>query len=435
MKLAILGFDLQGRSAFTYWNRDGNELTVCDHNPDVNVPEGTASQLGDGYLRNLDRFDVLVRTPGLHPSDIVAANPDAPDILDKVTSNTDEFMRVCPTPNIIGVTGTKGKGTTSTMITRMLEAAGHHVHLGGNIGIPPLDMLKDEIQADDWVVLELANFQLIDIKHSPQIAVCLMVVPEHMDWHADMQEYMTAKAQLFRWQTPDDVAVHYAHSEYSSQIASVSAGAKIPYMQAPGAEVIDGTVVIAEQPVCRTEEIRLLGRHNWQNVCAAVTAVWQVTKDIEAMRSVITTFTGLEHRLELVCEFDGVKYYNDSFGTTPETAMVAIESFTEPKVVILGGSDKGALYDNLAKTVASGNVRKAIVIGQTGPAIEQALRQAGYYAIEQGAATMPEIVTQARSLSQPGDIILLSTGCASFDMFANYKDRGEQFKRAVAALS
>ncbi|HSH56089.1 MAG TPA: UDP-N-acetylmuramoyl-L-alanine--D-glutamate ligase [Candidatus Limnocylindrales bacterium] len=434
MNIALLGFDLQGRSAYEYWNRDGNSLTICDRNPNVVVPEGADSQLGDGYLQNLDRFDLLVRTPGLHPRDIVAANPDALDILDKVTTNTDEFLRVCPTKNVIGVTGTKGKGTTSTLIAKMLEASGEWVHLGGNIGIPPLELLKNDIQPDEWVVLELANFQLIDLKHSPHIAVCLMVVPEHMDWHTDMQEYVTAKAQLFRWQSENGIAIHYARNEHSSLIAAASPGSKIPYMEAPGAKVIDGVITIAGQQVCRTDEIKLLGEHNWQNICAAVTAVWQVTRDCEAMRKVATTFSGLEHRLEFVRELSGVKYYDDSFGTTPETAIVAMQAFEEPKVVILGGSDKGATYESLAETVARSNVRQTILIGVTAPAIERALRAAGFSNIQTGAQNMAEIVAQARSAAQLGDTVLLSTGCASFDMFRNYKDRGNQFKQIVSEL-
>lgn len=179
MKIAILGYGEQGRAAYEYWNRNGNNITVCDQNESVELPANVDKQLGKNYLHDLEIFDLIVRSPSVHPSDISDANSSA--ILDKVTTVTDEFFRVCPTKNIIGVTGTKGKGTTSTLIARMLEADGKTVHLGGNIGTPPLDMLKAGIEDKDWVVLELANFQLIDIKHSPHIAVCLMVVPEHMD--------------------------------------------------------------------------------------------------------------------------------------------------------------------------------------------------------------------------------------------------------------
>lgn len=434
MKIAILGYSRQGQSAYEYWNTSDNELTICDQNPATKVPKGAKAQLGDNYLANLDEFDVLVRTPALHPRDIVAANPDVPGILDKVTTNTNEFFRACPTKHIIGVTGTKGKGTTSTLIAKILEADGKRVHLGGNIGIAPLEMLKNDIEGEDWVVLELANFQLIDLKHSPYIAVCLMVAPEHLDWHEDVEEYYAAKQQLFINQDETDIAIYYAQNETSLSIADASIGVQIPYMQAPGATIDDMKLAIEGREICSVEDFKLLGRHNWQNICAALTAVWPVTQNIGAMRAVITTFTGLEHRLELVKEVDDVRYYDDSFGTTPETAMVAIQAFEQPKVVILGGSDKGATYDALAKTVKTGNVRKVIVIGDTGPSIKAALKAMDFTNVIDGPDTMPAIIELAHQSAQPGDVVLLSTACASFGLFQDYKDRGEQFQAAVKAL-
>lgn len=434
MKVAILGYGSQGEAAFAYWSKPGNQLTICDQNALANVPKVAAAQLGNDYLKNLEKFDLLVRSPSLHPRDIVAANGGDESILTKVTTVTDEFLKVCPTQNIIGVTGTKGKGTTSTLIAKMLEAAGKKVHLGGNIGTPPLDLLKAGIKPGDWVVLELANFQLIDLKHSPPIAVCLMVVPEHMDWHKDMNEYVTAKQQLFRWQTKDNTAVYFAGSDYSKRVASVSPGKHLPYFQPPGAFVQDEQIVIDHRPICSVHELKLLGKHNWQNACAAATATWQIVKDVEAIKSVLTSFSGLEHRLELVREIGGVRYYNDSFGTTPEAAIVAIKAFKEPKIVILGGSSKGASYEQLAKTVAKENIKNVIIIGETGPAIANALFEQGYTNIIEGARSMPEIVQQAHQLAQKGDVILLSTACASFDMFKNYEHRGEEFKKAVLAL-
>jgi UDP-N-acetylmuramoylalanine--D-glutamate ligase len=236
MNIAILGFGTQGQSAYDYWNSPDNDITICDSNEDTVLPDGVNAQLGANYLHDLDRFDMLVRTPILHPRDILAANPDSPNILKKTTTVTNEFLIACPSRNIIGITGTKGKGTTSTLVARMLQNAGKRVHLGGNIGLPPLDMLHGagaldagvtEIQTDDWVVLELANFQLIDILHSPAIAACLMVVPEHLDWHTDMEEYLLAKQQLFRWQTESDTAIYFSSNQNSEFIASASAGKKV----------------------------------------------------------------------------------------------------------------------------------------------------------------------------------------------------------------
>lgn len=437
MKIAILGFAGQGQSAYEYWDTPDNELTICDRDTSLSVPDGAKTQLGEDYLKDLDRFDLLIRTPSLHPRDIVAKNANNSQILDRVWSNTNEFMKVCPSRNIIGVTGTKGKGTTSTLIAKMLETAfagQRSVHLGGNIGIPPLELLKNDIQPDDWVVLELANFQLIDLKSSPHIAVCLMVKPEHMDWHEDVEEYIAAKQQLFINQTVGDTAIYYAKNENSESIASASEGELIPYYEQPGAVVENNSIKIAGQEICQTNELKLLGTHNWQNVCAAVTAVWQITQDTAAIKSVLTTFTGLEHRLEFVKEVQGVKYYDDSFGTTPETAIVAIKAFEQPKVVILGGSDKGSSYDKLAHVVKNSNVRSVVAIGQMGPTITAELQKAGYQSVIDGGQTMTEIVAAAQQVAQPGDIVLLSTACASFDLFKNYQDRGEQFTQAVLAL-
>lgn len=446
MKIAILGYSSQGEAAYEYWNSPENELTVCDSRTDLQLPQDAKSQLGPDYLKNLSGFDLIVRgAPSIHPRDIQAANSEALDILNKVTSVTNEFFKVCPSQNIIGVTGTKGKGTTSTLIAKISEAAGKRVHLGGNIGTPPLSMLKAGIQPDDWVVLELANFQLIDLKHSPKIAVCLMVVPEHMDWHENMEEYVTAKQQLFRWQKPDDLAVYNHHSAHSQEVAGVSPAQKIVYdvpppTEAPldksGAYVDANTIFMGMTAIANTNEVALLGHHNLENVCAAIAATWEVIgRDVIAVKKVITSFTGLEHRLELVRELNGVKYYDDSFGTTPETAIVAIQAFQQPKVVILGGSDKGAEYDDLAHVVATSNVRAAITIGDQGPRITEALKKAGFESIIQGGSTMTEIINQAKSAAQTGDVVLLSTACASFDMFKNYKDRAEQFQAAVKSLA
>jgi UDP-N-acetylmuramoylalanine--D-glutamate ligase len=432
MKIAIVGFDTEGRSSYKYFSDAGHDVTILDQKTDLEVPDGADSVLGPKYLEDLDRFDVVVRTAGLPPRLMCEQNPQLTK--SKITTQINEFFAASPTKNIIGVTGTKGKGTTSTLITKMLEAAGKDVHLAGNIGVPALDLLPD-LTAESWVVLELSSFQLIDLKHSPMIGVCLMVAPEHLNWHADMAEYITAKQQLFVWQTFDDIAIYLNGNEYSTTIAGAGNGAKVPYFAPPGAIVNHGAITIGGQVICHTSELKLLGEHNWQNVCAAVTAVWQITHSVSALRGELSAFTGLPHRLELVREIDGVRYYDDSFGTTPETAIVAIQAFKEPKVVILGGSDKGADYGELADAVKNGNVRKAVLIGDQAGRIQAALDAAGFTDHTDGGDSMAEIVTTAYAASQPGDVVLLSTGCASFGMFKNYKDRAEQFVSAVKKLS
>ena len=432
MKIAIIGYGLQGASSYKYW-RDGNSITICDQNEIKDPPRDVELLIGEDHLKNLNDFDLIVRSPSVHPRDIVSANGE--QIKDKITTNTNEFFKVCPSKNIIGVTGTKGKGTTSSLITKMLEAGGKKVHLGGNIGTPPLEMLEAGINESDYVVLELANFQLIDLKYSPHIAVCLMVVPEHQDWHEGMEEYVTAKKQLFIHQTPSDIAIYYSDNEISEDIASSGKGVKIPYFENPGANINNELVVIDGRTICRTDEVKLLGRHNLQNICAAVTATWQIDQNTEAIKQVTTSFTGLDHRLELVRELNGVKYYDDSFATTPESAIVAIEAFKDPKVIILGGSDKGAEYIKLANTVAGGNVKHAVLIGDTAKSIEQALKNEGFSDYSFGSKDINEIVELCKEKSSPGDVVLLSTGCASFGIFKDYKDRGEKFKKAVQELA
>lgn len=435
MKIAILGFAREGKAAYEYWGKDGNEISIRDVDESLEIPAGTQAILGPDYLKGLDEYDLLVRTAFLKPKDILSANPQEPNILDKVTTNINEFLRVCPTKNVIGVTGTKGKGTTSTLIAKILEAAGKKVHLGGNIGIAPLEMLKNNIQPEDWVVLEEGAFQLIDQKYSPHIGVCLMIAPEHLDWFDNAEDYFKSKEGLFAHQTSTDLAIYYNGDINSQKIAAIGQAKKIPYFAPPGAYVENGVIKIDGQDICKTDELKLLGHHNWQNVCAAITAVWQVTQDVEAIKSVLVTFSGLEHRLEFVRELDGVKYYDDSFGTTPETAIVAIEAFNQPKVVILGGSDKGSNYGELAQVVKQNNVRHVLTIGEMGPVIAKELQNVGYSSYIEGGNTMHDIVTNAQKHAMPGDVVLLSTACASFGLFKDYKDRGEQFKQVVQSLA
>lgn len=431
MKIAIIGYGVEGRAAYAYWQA-GNDITICDQNANLgDTPEDVTLQLGDNYLHDLETFDLVVRSPFVRPDALIHAGVDPA----KITSNTNEFFRVCPTKNIIGVTGTKGKGTTSTLITALLRASGKTVHLGGNIGVPALSLLNESIHNDHWVVLELSSFQLIDLQYSPPYAVCLMVVPEHQDWHTDINEYMNAKKQLFHWQQPSDRTVYFADNGNSVAVAAAGHGIKIPYFAEPGARVEHDHIVIDSKKICSVHDLKLLGAHNWQNICAALTVTWLITQDIAPLRETLKTFTGLPYRLEYIREHNHVQYYNDSFGTTPETAIVAIQAFTEPKVLILGGSDKGADYSELAQTIASNTIRRVLLIGQQADRLQQALDRVGFTNYQAGGDTMSEIVATATAVAEAGDIVLLSTGCASFDMFTDYKDRGNQFNQAVQALS
>jgi len=434
MKIAILGYDVEGRASYDYFAGQGYELTVCDRNPDLVVPEGVSSVLGEGYLDDLDRFDLLVRTAGLPPKLILDKNPG---VAGKITTHVNEFLKACPTTNIIGVTGTKGKGTASTLIAKLLEAAGRDVRLGGNIGLPPLTFL-DELTADSWVVLELSSFQLTDLKLSPHIAVCLMVVPEHLNWHADLSDYTEAKMQLFKHQTAEDIAIYFADNETSRAIAAASPGWQIPYCAPPGATVDNGAITIDGQLICKTDELKLRGRHNWQNICAAVTTVWQISQDVDALRSVLTSFQGLEHRIEFVREVDGVRFYNDSYAAGLHATVAAIEAIEGKKVMILGGYDRMLDIDHFGSYVMDhqADFRKLLIIGASAERLAASLDKAGFtnYTVDSGAKTMPQVVKAARQLASPGDAVVLSPGFASFDMFKNFEERGLQFRAAVLGL-
>jgi len=433
MKVAIINYGIEGRAALPYWQAKGAQVTICDQNEQLDVPAGVDVRLGSGYLDDLGGFDVIMRTASVHPDSILAHNPD---VRSKITTTVDEFMRVAPTKNIIGVTGTKGKGTTSMLIVKMLEAEGKDVYLGGNYGISPFEFLS-KLTPDSWVVLELSSFMLYDITRSPHISVCLMVQPEHLDWHGDEKDYYRSKANIFAHQGPKDIAIYYADSLMSHRLASTSPGDKIAYYDEPGAYIVDGNVMIDQTVLCKTSELKLLGRHNWQNVCAAVTAVWQVAQTPDAISSVLTTFTGLPHRLEHVRDVAGVHYYNDSFASDPYATEAAIAAIPEQKVLIVGGYDRKLPLEHFAKVVAAhtNDIGKVLLIGQSAARVAEALQNTGYENFHISTAKkMPEIVAEARKFAQPGDAVVLSPGFASFDLFKNFEVRGQIFKEAVHAL-
>ena len=298
--------------------------------------------------------------------------------------------------------------------------------------------MQQDIKPDDYVVLELSNFQLIDLHRSPHIAVCLMVEPEHLDWHEDIEEYIAAKQQLFIHQSETDTAIYYAANENSVSVADASVGQQIPFGEQPGAFVEAGAVIIAGQEICQTSELQLLGEHNWQNVCAALTAVWQISQDVAAIRSALTTFAGLPHRIEFVRELNAVRYYNDSFASGPPATQAAIAAIAGKKVLILGGYDRMLPLDGFAGFINSHSdeLRRVILIGASAERLAQALETAGFsnYQLAPDVKTMTQVVVLARSLAQAGDAVVLSPGFASFDMFKNFEDRGLQFKQVVNAL-
>lgn len=425
MKIAIAGYGLEGKSNYHYFKSLG-EVTIVDEREVVDdLPEDAPTLLGEGVFSRLDHFDLVVRTAGLSPHKIQTNG--------KVWSATNEFFEKCPAP-IIGVTGSKGKGTTSSLVASILTEAGKTVHLVGNIGRPALDELA-YITEDDIVVYELSSFQLWDAERSPQIAVVLHIEPDHLDVHESFDEYVSAKGNIARYQGINDRIVYNALNESATMIANLSVGQLLPYQTPRTAHVSEGQFYYGEQLLCSVNELQLPGVHNQDNACAAITAVWPWVQDGIVIGEGLHAFDGLEHRLKFVAEKQGVSYYDDSIATTPGSAIAAMRAFDGPKIIILGGSSKGADFDELAATASRSNVKQAILIGDEADRIELSLAEAGVPSVNKGSdTTMQAVVQLAADIASVGDTVILSPACASFDMFRDYKDRGEQFITAVNDL-
>lgn len=429
MKIAIAGYGVEGKQNYEYWSADpSNELTIVDESAGAAFPAGAATMLGPNVFESLDTFDMVVRTAGLAPRKIKTSG--------KVWSATNEFFAKCPAP-IIGVTGSKGKGTTSSLIASILEAAGKKVWLVGNIGVPALSVLP-EVTADDIVVYELSSFQLWDLEKSPHIAVVLYIEQEHLDVHEDMNDYVNAKAQIARFQTEDDLVIYNANNEHAEYIASLSKARKVPYPSSGAAYVYmyDEMFCYGEyNPICSVHELRIPGEHNQVNALAAIDAVWPYTQDPEIIAEGLRAFSGLPHRIAFVKTVDGVDYYDDSIATTPSSAIAALRSFGDKqKVIILGGSSKGSDFSSLGEELTQHSVR-ALLVGSEAQHIAEACEKAGFrnYEILENA-TARSFTERAHELARPGGVVLLSPAAASFGMFRNYADRGDQFIVAVEAL-
>lgn len=427
MKIAIAGYGVEGQASYRYWNTADNQVVIVDEREPVDAPVDASVITGDDPYSRLTGYDLVIRTPGLSPRKIVTDGT--------VWSATNEFFAKCPAP-IIGVTGSKGKGTTCSLVAGILRASGKVVYVVGNIGVPALDVLA-AIQPDDIVVYELSSFQLWDLERSPQVAVVLMIEADHLDVHEDMIEYVLAKSQIARQQGGDDTVVFSVDNSFSQHISELSAGSKRGYQAQAFAHVRDGSFWYGEQKLCSVDLLQLPGAHNQDNACAAINAAWVYTQDSHAIAEGIADFEGLDHRLKFVREVHGVSYYDDSIATTPGSAIAAMRAFNAPKVLILGGSDKGADFAELADEVlASDTIRAVITVGQTGEKITQLLHDKGVsHAVNHVTSTdVTAFVATAAACAQSGDVVILSPACASFDMFKNYAERGEQFIAAVNGL-
>ena len=429
MRIALIGFGLEAKSAYDFLRAKfpAAKFDIYDQNEKskVALPENVNFF---GGVRDFSQIqaDLIVRTPAVAPSKLPKNA--------KITSVTNLFFENCPA-KIIGVTGTKGKGTTSGLIASILRASGKKVHLVGNIGVPALDLLP-EISPEDFVVYELSSFQLWDVKKSPEIAVVLMIEPDHLDVHADFAEYLAAKSNIRAFQKDGDFVVRYPKNENSKIVAGEKS-------IEPIFESRDGFLwrktTDGEQKICSTSELKLPGEHNIENAKIAMTAAFLANPEIsnEQFSQGLSGFTGLPHRLKFVREIRGVKFYDDSISTTPGSAIAALKSFSEPKILLLGGSNKGAdLSPLFAEISASKSIRKVLVYGAESSKLAEKFTEINFKNFENlgEKPIFEEVVKRAFAVAESGDVVILSPAHASFDMFSSYADRGEQFVRVVENL-
>ncbi len=423
MKIAIAGYGVEGESNYKYYAADSsNDVTIVDQNKiNKSIPHGVSTITGEYAFENLQGFDLVIRTASLAPQKIKTTG--------KIWSATNEFFSKCPAP-IIGVTGSKGKGTTASIITNILRKSEKKVWLVGNIGVPALDVLP-KIKAQDFVVYELSSFQLWDLEKSPHIAVVLFIEREHQDVHSSMKEYVSAKANIASSQHANDYLIYNNNNNYAIDISKKSKAKKVGYTDNKTAHIKNDCFYYGEQKICSTNSLKLVGKHNLDNACAAIDAVWSVTNDVKAIKNGLESFKGLDHRLQFVDEIDGIKFYDDSIATTPSSAIAALRSFIGPKIIILGGSSKGSDFSKLADELKEQDVI-AILIGDEASRIADACKNVGFLNFEIiNKPTMEKVVKKAYAQAKPGDIVLLSPAAASFGLFKNYADRGNQFVSAI----
>ena len=442
--VAVIGIGVSNTPLLELLLTEGIRVTACDKRSREQMGEqaehleqlGCELHLGADYLKDLDA-DVIFRTPGLRP-DVpeIAACVDRGAVL---TSEMEVFFEVCPC-TIIAVTGSDGKTTTTTIIAELLKAAGKRVWVGGNIGHPLL-CEADGMLATDYAVLELSSFQLMTMKHSPHIAVVTNLAPNHLDVHRDMAEYVAAKENIFRHQSGEDVAVFNADNDVTAEQSRRAPGRARLFSRQD--EVADGVFLRGEDIVCRsgghervimtTGDIKIPGVHNVENYMAAIAAVDGLVPD-EVIRDFAREFGGVEHRIELVRTYRGVRYYNDSIASSPSRTIAGLRSFHEKVILIAGGYDKHIPFDVLGPEIVE-HVKLLVLCGATADKIRAAVENAPGY--EPGKPEIRDVtpftaaVEAARDRAQPGDVVTLSPACAAFDQFKNFAERGKFFKSIV----
>ena len=449
-RVAFIGAGVSHKTLIREFVELGAEVTLCDRKNSVEEfgdyaetirSLGIRLSLGEHYMDGFAGQDIILRTPGFEfyqkpLQDAIAAGT-------MVTSEVELFFDFCPC-EIVAVTGSDGKTTTTTLISEFFKAAGRRVHLGGNIGAALLPMLPD-VRPDDVAVVELSSFQLISMRKSPKVAVVTNVTPNHLDHHKDMQEYIDAKRNILLYQTPPCRAVLGYENDITRAMQADCKGEQVWFTRLHetdnGAFLRgDGMLCMAEggkvTPFLAQKDVKLRGLHNIENLLAAAAAVWGRVP-VEAIQKVGSTFTGVEHRIEPVRVLDGVTYYNDSIASSPTRTIAGLRSFDQKIILIAGGYDKKIPYEPLAPEILA-HVKVLVLMGATGPRIEKAVRELPAFA-ESGleilhAESMEQAVALARAAAKPGDVVSLSPASASFDLYPNFEVRGRHYKQIVNSL-
>lgn len=465
MKIAILGYGTEGQAVAEYFIKQwkNKDITVCDREK-KDIAKDIHTRFGTNYLENLKDFDVIFRSPG-----IPYLKKELSPVRKKLTSATKYFFERCQC-QIVGVTGTKGKGTVATLIYKMakewfrVKGRGCRVFLGGNMGKPPIAFL-DEIRPNDLVILELSSFQLQDLDKSPHIAVILGITPDHLDHHATFEEYIEAKKNIMRFQKAKDFAIVDFDNKISASFAKETKAQRLfcslTQEVDSGAFLKVGSFILRQGKETwlfgEKGDTKLPGDHNIKNILIAATTANLLEVPVEIITKVVREFPGLPHRLEFLKEVDHVKYYDDSASTNPETTIAALHTFHEQLILIAGGSDKNIDFKPLGEEIAKRpNVKTLILMGQTKEKLSQSIEKAAMREEKRiaeitlrtgrpirrrdipleliSADTYQEAFMVARLVAQAGDIVLLSPACASLDMFSNYEERGMTFRNFVENL-
>ena len=448
-KVAIIGLGVSNIPLIDYLHKLGSKIMLFNNKPADQLDKNVLDKIyeyklkfsfGENYLSKLIGFDVIFRSP--------SCRPDLPEIQKEIekgailTSEIELVLELCP-GTTIGITGSDGKTTTTSLVYEILKEQNVKCYLGGNIGIPLFTKL-DEMKPEDYVVLELSSFQLMTMQTSPNIAVVTNVTPNHLDIHKSYEEYINSKANIFKYQKEDDLLVLNYENEITKNFAKQAKG-KVVYFSSKskldnGVILDNGIIKICDNGLRRhivnTKNVKLRGIHNYENICAAIAATNNfVSTEVQA--SAITKFLGVNHRLEFVREINGAKWYNDSIASSPTRTIAGLNSFNEDIVLIAGGYDKHLDYTPLAKPIID-KVSKLILLGQTSIKIYNAVteklklynKQLDIYKV----STLEEAIEKAKEVSKKGNVVLFSPASASFDMFKNFEERGNRFKQIVNKL-